>query len=199
MRPLRPLLMTEEPWPGSLILPSGTMRSRWPEACRSLAGAPDPIRSGRNALTRSSRTCTPPATRRGQRGPEPGIRPRSRGQRFSLCPGEEQTNPLLSLRGAIATPGPSPRACAATLFIPLPGIASSLPLLAMTTGAMTTGAMTTGAMTTGLMLVCHRYSENCCPAAVRLAQAVTCCGHDDWHSRDGSTPRGIARAMGHLR
>jgi hypothetical protein len=37
---------------------------------------------------------------------------------------------------------------AAILFTPLLGIASSLPLLAMTTGAMTTGAMTTGAMTT---------------------------------------------------
>jgi hypothetical protein len=46
---------------------------------------------------------------------------------------------------------------AAILFIPLLEIASSLPLLAMTAGAMTAGAMTTG-----LMLVCHRYNENCC-------------------------------------
>jgi hypothetical protein len=36
---------------------------------------------------------------------------------------------------------------AAILFIPLLGIASSLPLLAMTTG---------------LMPMCHRYNENCC-------------------------------------
>jgi hypothetical protein len=79
----------------------------------------------------------------------------------------QQANPLLSLRGAIATPGPSPRACAAILFILLLRIASSLPLLAMTVGAMTVGAMTAGVMTMGLMLVCHRYNENCWSQAAR--------------------------------
>jgi hypothetical protein len=70
----------------------------------------------------------------------------------------EQTNPLLSLRGAIATLGSTlarvlarPGACAAILFIPRQGVASSLSLLAMTMGAMTTG----------VMLACHRCSENC--------------------------------------
>jgi hypothetical protein len=45
---------------------------------------------------------------------------------------------------------------AAILSIPLLEIALSLALLAMTAGAMTAGAMTTG-----LILVCHRYNENC--------------------------------------
>jgi hypothetical protein len=48
---------------------------------------------------------------------------------FSRYARQEQTNALLSLREAIATIGSSP-----ILFIPLPGIASPLPLLAMTTG-----------------------------------------------------------------
>jgi hypothetical protein len=44
-------------------------------------------------------------------------------------------------------------------FIPLLGIASSLPLLTMTAEAVTAGAMTTR-----LMLAGHRYNENCCEA-----------------------------------
>jgi hypothetical protein len=66
-------------------------------------------------------------------------------QRFSLCRATDE--PFVVIARSISD--------AASLFIPLLRIASSLPR------AITAAAVTAGAMTTGLMLARHRYNEHC--------------------------------------
>jgi len=86
-------------------------------------------------------------------------------QQFSLClAGADE--PFVVIAPVVIARSDSD---AAILFIPLLGIASSLPLLAMTTG---------------LMLVCHRYSENCWLAVESLASGRKIQAHSGCRSNN---------------